>query len=37
LTGREHGALLDGFDKPRWREEGTRELLEVLGRELQRT
>jgi uncharacterized protein YndB with AHSA1/START domain len=37
LVYTEHGAFLDGFDKPQLREDGTRELLEALGRELQRT
>ncbi|NEX93198.1 SRPBCC family protein [Caulobacter sp. 17J65-9] len=31
----EQGAFLDGFDNPRLREEGTRELLDALGRALE--
>jgi uncharacterized protein YndB with AHSA1/START domain len=36
LVFTEQGAFLDGFDNPALREEGTRELLEGLGRALQR-
>jgi hypothetical protein len=32
----EHGAFLDGEDKPQYREEGTGSLLDALGAELQR-
>lgn len=32
----EQGAYLDGFDKPEYREQGTAELLDALGVELQR-
>jgi uncharacterized protein YndB with AHSA1/START domain len=32
----EHGAFLDGQDKPQYREEGTGSLLDALGAELQR-
>jgi uncharacterized protein YndB with AHSA1/START domain len=32
----EQGAFLDGWDKPDERERGTRELLDALGRELER-
>lgn len=34
LTFTEQGAFLDGFDNPKVREEGTAELLDVLGRSL---
>ena len=37
LVYTEHGAFLDGFDKPALREQGTRELLDALGAELQRS
>jgi hypothetical protein len=33
----EQGAYLDGLDTPQLREHGTRELLEALGAELERT
>jgi uncharacterized protein YndB with AHSA1/START domain len=32
----EHGAFLDGEDKPSYREQGTGDLLDALGAELQR-
>jgi uncharacterized protein YndB with AHSA1/START domain len=32
----EQGAFLDGFDKPEFRERGTGDLLDALGKELQR-
>jgi uncharacterized protein YndB with AHSA1/START domain len=32
----EHGAFLDGQDKPEFREQGTGQLLDALGQELQR-
>jgi uncharacterized protein YndB with AHSA1/START domain len=31
----EQGAFLDGHDKPEWREQGTRDLLDSLGRALE--
>jgi len=37
LVFTEQGAYLDGLDTPQQREHGTRELLEALGAELQRT
>ena len=37
LVFTEQGAFLDGFDTPAQREHGTRELLEALGAELERT
>lgn len=36
LTLTEQGAFLDGYDDPGLRERGTRELLDALGRELER-
>ena len=36
LTFTEQGAFLDGFDNVEGREEGTRELLDALGAELER-
>jgi uncharacterized protein YndB with AHSA1/START domain len=36
LTYTEQGAFLDGYDNPADREHGTGELLDALGRELQR-
>jgi uncharacterized protein YndB with AHSA1/START domain len=36
LTYTEHGAYLDGLDKPEMREQGTGSLLDSLGEELQR-
>jgi len=33
----EQGAFLDGFDSPDQREHGTGELLNALGRELERS
>jgi uncharacterized protein YndB with AHSA1/START domain len=36
LVYTEHGAFLDGLDTPRDREHGTRELLDQLGRQLER-
>jgi uncharacterized protein YndB with AHSA1/START domain len=37
LVFTEQGAYLDGLDTPQQREHGTRELLEALGAELERT
>lgn len=37
LVYTEQSAYLDGYDNPAQREEGTRELLDALGRELQGT
>jgi uncharacterized protein YndB with AHSA1/START domain len=34
LTLTEHGAYLDGFEKPEWREEGTSSQLDTLGKTL---
>ena len=36
LTYTEQGAFLDGFDKPEMREKGTADLLDALGRDIQR-
>jgi uncharacterized protein YndB with AHSA1/START domain len=36
LTYTEQGAFLDGFDKPEIREKGTAELLDALGRDIER-
>jgi uncharacterized protein YndB with AHSA1/START domain len=36
LTFTEQGAFLDGFDDPRLRERGTADLLDALGKELER-
>ncbi|WP_280384447.1 SRPBCC family protein [Nocardia wallacei] len=34
LTLTEHGAYLDGHEKPQWREQGTGDQLDALGKEL---
>jgi uncharacterized protein YndB with AHSA1/START domain len=36
LTYTEQGAFLDGFDKPEMREKGTVDLLDALGRDIER-